>query len=161
MAQLFEAKAHSSTSHTARSPSRHTAHPLRRRGTRAHACRCMRASSPSCSPSPARLMLALFTHPLPIPLLPQPHTQLGIDYSKLRDHLAAGQWREAEDEHRAVLMKMAGADAVKRGWVYFSEVKSIPDVDMQTLDRLWAAASAGKFGFAVQKEIWLQVGGGV
>lgn len=46
--------------------------------------------------------------------------QLGVDYTKLRDHLVAGEWREAEDEHRAVLIRMAGADAEKRGWVYFT-----------------------------------------
>lgn len=87
---------------------------------------------------------------------PSRPSQLGVDYTKLRDHLAAGEWREAEDEHRAVLIRMAGAAAVERGWVYFSEVKNIPVSDMTTLDSLWLAASKGKFGFSVQKEIWLQ-----
>ena len=27
---------------------------------------------------------------------------------------------------------------------------------MQTLDGLWRAASGGKFGYAVQREMWLQ-----
>jgi len=54
--------------------------------------------------------------------LPFSYPQLGIDYSKLRDHLGAGEWREAEDETRALLIRMAGPEAVKRGWVYFTEV---------------------------------------
>lgn len=28
--------------------------------------------------------------------------------------------------------------------------------DMQTLDALWKAASGGKFGYSVQREMWLQ-----
>ena len=28
--------------------------------------------------------------------------------------------------------------------------------DMQTLDGLWKAASGGKFGYSVQREMWLQ-----
>ena len=52
--------------------------------------------------------------------------QVNVSYVKLRDHLAAGEWREAEDELREVLIQAAGPAAVKRGWVYFSEVKFIP-----------------------------------
>lgn len=49
-----------------------------------------------------------------------------MDYSKLRDLLKEGKWREAEDETRELLIQAAGKGAVKRGWVYFSEVKFIP-----------------------------------
>lgn len=79
-----------------------------------------------------------------------------MDYTALRDFLKAGEWRKAEDETRLLLIKLAGADAVKRGWVYFSEVKSISVKDFQALDGLWKAASGGKFGYAVQREIWVQ-----
>lgn len=46
--------------------------------------------------------------------------QLGLDYSDLRDYLAAGDVRKADDETRALLIKMAGQGAVQRGWVYFT-----------------------------------------
>lgn len=46
--------------------------------------------------------------------------QLGLDYSDLRDYLAAGDLRKADDETRALLIKMAGQGAVQRGWVYFT-----------------------------------------
>lgn len=49
-----------------------------------------------------------------------------MDYSKLRDLLKEGKWREAEDETRELLIQAAGKGAVKRGWVYFTEVKFIP-----------------------------------
>lgn len=81
---------------------------------------------------------------------------VNVSYVKLRDHLAAGEWREAEDELREVLIQAAGPAAVKRGWVYFSEVKFIPVEDMRTMDELWRAASGGKFGYSVQREMWVQ-----
>ncbi|KAG2430837.1 hypothetical protein HXX76_009811 [Chlamydomonas incerta] len=83
-------------------------------------------------------------------------TTVGIDYTALRDHLANGAFREAEDETRALLIKLAGSEAVKRNWVYFTEVKNISVTDFQTLDNLWKAASNNKFGYSVQKEIWMQ-----
>ncbi len=50
--------------------------------------------------------------------------QVGMDYTALRDFLAAGKFREAEDETRALLIRLAGEGAVKRGWVYFTEVRN-------------------------------------
>jgi hypothetical protein len=52
--------------------------------------------------------------------------QVEVDYSSLRDLLKEGKWREAEDATRELLIQAAGAAAVRRGWVYFSEVKTIP-----------------------------------
>lgn len=56
-----------------------------------------------------------------------PHSwqlQAGEDYTILRDHLQAGEFQKADDETRALLIRLAGPDAVKRGWVYFTEVQS-------------------------------------
>ncbi|EFN59265.1 hypothetical protein CHLNCDRAFT_19181, partial [Chlorella variabilis] len=79
-----------------------------------------------------------------------------VDYSSLRDLLKEGKWREAEDETRELLIQAAGPAAVRRGWVYFSEVKFIPADDLRTLDELWRAASGGKFGYSAQREVWVQ-----
>ena len=62
--------------------------------------------------------------------------QLGLDYTTLRDLLKAEDYRKADDETRALLIKQAGADAIKRGWVYFTEIKTIPNKDLQTMDNL-------------------------
>jgi hypothetical protein len=48
--------------------------------------------------------------------------QAGQDYSKLRDLLAEGKFQDADDETRALLIKLAGPGAVERKWVYFTEV---------------------------------------
>lgn len=83
-------------------------------------------------------------------------SEAGMDYSTLRSHLQAGDFRQADDETRALMIKLAGEGAVKRGWVYFSEVKTIPSKDLKTMDALWKVASGGKFGFSVQREIYTQ-----
>jgi hypothetical protein len=36
------------------------------------------------------------------------------------------------------------------------QVKFIPEVDLQTMDNLWRAASGNKFGYTTQKELWLR-----
>jgi hypothetical protein len=111
--------------------------------------------------------------------------QAGQDYSKLKSLLAAQDFQAADDETRDLLIRLAGPEAVKRKWVYFTEarpprgvrggaglpagaagpltqvggraqVKFIPAADLQTLDRLWRAASGNKFGYSVQKELWVQ-----
>lgn len=78
-----------------------------------------------------------------------------MDYTKLRDLLASEDFQAADDETRAMLIKLAGNDAIKRQWVYFSEVQFISKVDLQTMDALWVAASGGKFGYSVQRKLWL------
>jgi len=79
-----------------------------------------------------------------------------MDYSLLRDALKEGDFRKADDETRALLIRLAGEGAIKRGWVYFTEVRSISVTDFQTMDTLWKTASNGKFGYSVQKEIFTQ-----
>lgn len=83
-------------------------------------------------------------------------SKAGLDYTKLRDFLKAGDFQKADDETRQLLINLAGAEAVKRGWVYFTEVKFIAAEDLQTIDELWRKASDGKFGYSVQKELWVQ-----
>lgn len=51
------------------------------------------------------------------------HVQADLDYTKLRDLLAEGKFQDADDETRALLIKLAGPGAVDRKWVYFSEVR--------------------------------------
>ena len=67
--------------------------------------------------------------------------QADLDYSPLRDALQKGEFEKADDITRANLIQLAGPDAQKRGWVYFSEVQFISAVDLQTMDTLWRAAS--------------------
>ena len=36
------------------------------------------------------------------------------------------------------------------------QVKFIPEADLRVIDGLWRASSNGKFGYSVQKELWVQ-----
>ncbi|KAL6760111.1 tetrapyrrole-binding protein [Haematococcus lacustris] len=83
-------------------------------------------------------------------------SEVGMDYTALRDALKAQDFRKADDETRALLIRLAGEGAVKRGWVYFTEVKFIGVKDLQTVDALWRAASNGKFGYSIQKAVFNQ-----
>eukprot|EP00244_Chara_vulgaris_P011344 TRINITY_DN557_c1_g1_i1.p1 TRINITY_DN557_c1_g1~~TRINITY_DN557_c1_g1_i1.p1 ORF type:complete len:367 (-),score=49.51 TRINITY_DN557_c1_g1_i1:344-1444(-) len=103
------------------------------------------AESSSSSPSPPGLLDVSLD------------SEVGISYEALRDRLAAGEWEEADNESRRLLCVLAGDGAVKRKWVYFSEVKFFPVKDLQTIDNLWNAYSGGRYGFSVQRRIWKSV----
>jgi hypothetical protein len=53
------------------------------------------------------------------------------------------------------MCEAAGPQAVKRKWLYFTEVENFPIQDLRTINQLWVVHSEGKFGFSVQREIWL------
>ena len=77
--------------------------------------------------------------------------QADLDYSPLRDALQKGEFEKADDITRANLIQLAGPDAQKRGWVYFSEVQFISAADLQTMDTLWRAASNQRWASKVIK----------
>jgi len=80
----------------------------------------------------------------------------GVDYTRLRDLLAAGMWKEADMETRNVMLK--ATEGEKEG--YFNKpIDNFPCEDLRTIDHLWVTYSEGRFGFSVQKKIWLEVGG--
>ena len=86
-------------------------------------------------------------------------SKVGFDYSPLQQYLLNESFEEADRFTSSKLRELAGEKAVKRGYVYFSEVESIPSTDLSTLDKLWIVYSRGKFGFTVQSKILGSVGG--
>jgi len=86
------------------------------------------------------------------------HSEVGIDYAPLQRLLAEQAFQEADQLTLQKMCEAVGAAAVQRKWLYFTEVKQLPIADLHTLDRLWLAHSEGKFGFSVQRELWLSVG---
>jgi GUN4-like len=54
------------------------------------------------------------------------------------------------------MCELAGAATQK--WFYFTAVQSFPITDLQTINTLWLVHSEGKFGFSVQRELWLALG---
>ena len=56
------------------------------------------------------------------------------------------------------LCELAGEASVKRKWVYFTEVEQFSATDLHTINSLWWVYSQGRFGFSVQRKLWLSVG---
>ena len=83
----------------------------------------------------------------------------GVDYTHLRDLLAAEKWEAADEETLKVMLKAARRE--KEGYFNRESIENFPCDDLRTIDQLWVKYSQGHFGFSVQKKIWLEVGGKV
>lgn len=81
-----------------------------------------------------------------------------IDYDLLQRQLVTGDYEAADRTTLQKLCELAGETAVQRKWLYFTEVNGFPVTDLQTLDTLWQVYSEGKFGYSVQRQLWLGVG---
>ncbi len=86
-------------------------------------------------------------------------SEVGFDYSPLQRYLLNENYEDADRFTSSKLRELAGEKAVKRGYVYFSEVETIPNSDLLTLNKLWIVYSRGKFGFTVQAKILDSLGG--
>ncbi|MEM6427172.1 MAG: GUN4 domain-containing protein [Cyanobacteria bacterium P01_D01_bin.128] len=80
-------------------------------------------------------------------------------YRELVNYLASGSWQEADQETDKLMLKAVGKKAEQRGYLELEEVRNFPAKDLLLIDRLWVKFSGGKFGFSVQKQIWIEVGG--
>ncbi|MEH2242204.1 GUN4 domain-containing protein [Nostoc sp.] len=79
-----------------------------------------------------------------------------VDYTRLRDLLKAGNWKEADQETLKVMLKASGRE--QEGWLDTESIEKFPSTDLRTIDQLWVKYSNGRFGFSVQKRIWESVG---
>lgn len=90
----------------------------------------------------------------------EPQLNIEIDlkrYGKLRDLLAAGEWREADNETARVMLAVANRE--KESWLDVESIDKFPCEDLKAIDFLWVKYSHGRFGFSVQKRIYQELGG--
>lgn len=73
-----------------------------------------------------------------------------VNYTQLRDLLAAGEWKEADKETLLVMLQVAGREQE----LAVEDIKKFPCTDLSTIDRLWVKYSDCRFGFSIQKRIW-------
>jgi len=85
-------------------------------------------------------------------------SEQNIDYQQLEHLLLQQDYQAADTLTREKLWELAGEGAMKRKWVYFTEVEQFPITDLYTIDLLWWIYSEGKFGYRVQREIWQTLG---
>ena len=84
-------------------------------------------------------------------------SECSIDYTTLQQLLVTQDFLSADRLTLEKLCELAGSAAVQRKWLYFSEVENFPIADLQTINTLWFIHSQGKFGFSVQRELWLSL----
>ena len=86
------------------------------------------------------------------------NSAIDLNYNDLQLNLLNQDFEEADRLTSAYLRKLAGKVAENRGYVFYSEVKDMPDEDLVTIDRLWNIYSQGKFGFSNQAKLLKSVG---
>ena len=88
----------------------------------------------------------------------RPKSDRGIDYSKLQALLVQQDYQAADKLTTQKLCEIAGENATKRKWVYFTEVKQFPQADLLSIDALWRIYSEDRFGWSKQHELWTRLG---
>lgn len=104
--------------------------------------------SPQPSPSPS---IAAVTQPTPSPSTPPPQSGItliskatGVNYTRLRDLLAAGKWKEADQETTRAMLQAANREE-QGGWST-EDVDKFSCEDLRIIDKLWLDFSKGNFG---------------
>ena len=80
-----------------------------------------------------------------------------VTFEKLEAFLKAGKWRDADEETWNLMLKLTKREPER--WLRIEDVKNFPRQELRKMDQLWVKYSNGKFGFSVQKQIWLDLGG--
>ena len=83
--------------------------------------------------------------------------KLPLKYKQLAEYLMQGEWKEADKETLKVMLKVSNRK--NQDYLDVEAIDNFPCEDLRFIDRLWVSASNGKFGFSVQKDIYLSLGG--
>jgi predicted NACHT family NTPase len=78
-------------------------------------------------------------------------------YQQLETFLKNGQWKEADQETSRLMLQIVGKEADQ--WLSVEDIQNFPCEDLRAIDKLWVDYSKGKFGFSVQKKVWIACGG--
>lgn len=84
-------------------------------------------------------------------------SEKGIDYSHLERLLAAKNWRGADEETSVKMLE--AMEQVSTGYLSEEDIRKFPVKDLETIDQLWVRYSHRRFGFSVQKNLWVKLGG--
>nr|YP_010619777.1 hypothetical protein PNW48_pgp181 [Symphyocladia marchantioides]WAX03790.1 hypothetical protein [Symphyocladia marchantioides] len=77
-------------------------------------------------------------------------------YQKLQNLLINKKFKEADQLTQTCLCEIVEINTKnKKSWLYFTDIQFVPKEDLFILDLLWKIYSKGKFGFSVQKKIWV------
>ncbi len=99
--------------------------------------------------------LPLHTQNSPLPSI-QLISSTGVDYRHLEKLLITGNWKEADWETLTKMLQVRGKTV--RDDLTEENIKNFPCEDLCIIDHLWVKYSQGRFGFSVQKRIWIEQG---
>ncbi|NEQ84884.1 MAG: GUN4 domain-containing protein [Moorea sp. SIO2I5] len=91
------------------------------------------------------------------PVVKPQDKKLRANYSQLRELLEAGKWKEADLETARIMLEVTNRK--KEGWLRVIDIKNFPCPDLYVIDKLWIKFSQNRFGFSVQRDIWLSLDG--
>ena len=74
-------------------------------------------------------------------------------FTQLETFLKNGQWREADEETARLMLLIAKRE--DEGWLDEESINNFPCEELRTIDKLWVDNSGSKFGFSVQKKVWM------
>jgi len=77
-------------------------------------------------------------------------------YRSLQNYLSSGRWQEADEETLDVMLEVA--EQKDKGHLDGEDIHKFPCKDLRTIDQLWVKFSGGRFGFSVQKQIYVETG---
>ncbi|MGK7876736.1 MAG: GUN4 domain-containing protein [Xenococcaceae cyanobacterium] len=83
-------------------------------------------------------------------------------YTRLERFLRAGEWWKADSQTSHLVEQVGEVGRDNSDFVdglSKSEIENLSCSDLRTINSLWLKFSNGKFGFSVQKDIWIEVGG--
>ena len=78
-------------------------------------------------------------------------------YADLARYLKNEQWKEADDETYRLMITEVGREVGQS--LELEDIRNFPCEPLKAIDGLWVRYSGGKFGFSVQKEMYLACGG--
>ncbi len=77
-------------------------------------------------------------------------------YRSLQNYLSNGRWKEADQETFDVMRRVEGL--IGKTQLDKEDTQKFPCSDLSIIDRLWVKFSGGRFGFSVQKQIYIEAG---
>jgi serine/threonine protein kinase len=79
------------------------------------------------------------------------------NFRQLEQLLTQKKWQEADQETGLIMCKIMGRE--KEKWLTIDHCKNFPTEELQIIDQLWLKSSNNRFGFTIQKSIWVDCGG--
>jgi hypothetical protein len=80
-----------------------------------------------------------------------------LRYADLERYLQNGEWEKADKETYRLMISTVGKEEGQ--WFSSEDLLNFPCEELRKIDGLWVKYSNGRFGFSVQKKIYLECGG--